>query len=115
MNQKSNTTKYYAAMVIQKAQVLSEFRDKFQKDQDFAEVEQSVGEKGTYQFIIGGQDDRFGVIVSLPDKTFAACGAMNSWVCDSYDEAKELAERLSRPDETSEGHEVLVMSFDPAA
>ncbi len=115
MNQTSSTIKYYAAMVIQKANALSEFRDKFQKDQDFAEVEQSIAKKGTYQFIIGGQDDRFGVIVALPDRSFVACGAMNGWVCDTYDEAKELAERLSRPDETSEGHEVLVMSFDAAA
>lgn len=111
MNQPTSTNRYYAAIVIAKASDIAEFRDKFQQDQDFAEVEQQVRERGTYQFVIGGQDDRFGVIVALPDRTFAACGAMNSWVCDSYDEAAALAERLSKPDETSEGHEVLVMSF----
>lgn len=115
MNQTPSTNRYYVAMVIEKAKDLAEFREKFQQDQDFAEVEQRIREQGTYQFIIGGQDDRFGVIVALPDRTFAACGAMNNWVCDSYEEAKELAERLSRPDETSEGHEVLVMSFTPEA
>lgn len=115
MNQTASTNRYYAAMVIAKANDLAEFREKFAEDQDFAEVEQQVRERGTYQFVIGGQDDRFGVIVALPDRTFAACGAMHSWVCESYDEAKALAERLSRPDETSEGAEVLVMSFTPMA
>ncbi|MBS0551190.1 MAG: hypothetical protein JSS47_01490, partial [Proteobacteria bacterium] len=45
-------------MVIAKANDLAEFREKFQQDQDFAEVEQRIREQGTYQFIIGGQDDR---------------------------------------------------------
>lgn len=115
MNPKDSTKRYYAALVIAKAEQLDEFRAKFHAGEDFDEVERQVKSGGTYQFIIGGEDDRFGVIVALPDRTFAACAAMNEWVCESYEEAKALAERLSRPGEDSDGAEVLVMSFTQPA
>ena len=51
-------------MVIAKAR--SRIPREFQQDQDFASGA-TDREQGTYQFIIGGQDDRFGVIVALPD------------------------------------------------
>ncbi|MBS0476694.1 MAG: hypothetical protein JSR28_16315 [Proteobacteria bacterium] len=73
MSQTLRTNRYYAAMVIAEADKLAEFREKFQPDQGFAEVEQRIPKQGTYQFIIG------------------------------------LRARMK----TSEGHEVLVMSFTP--
>ncbi|NLF54288.1 MAG: hypothetical protein GX576_07815 [Thauera phenolivorans] len=113
MTPKDSSTLHYAALVIAKAERLDEFRAKFHAGEDFAEVERQVKSGGTYQFIIGGKDDRFGVIVALPDGTFAACAAMNEWVFDNHEEAQALAERLSRPGEDSDGAEVLVMSFTP--
>ncbi len=115
MNTTDGNIRYYAALVIERAEQLDAFRAKFHAGEDFAEVERQVRSTGTYQFNIGGKDDRFGVIVALPDRSFVACAAMHEWVFDSYDEAKALAERLSRPSDDSDGAEVLVMTFTPPA
>jgi len=103
---------HYPALIVETAPTPDGFRHRFPSRALFKEFVVKMRRDGLATLQISGEPGAFGVVVRLPDGTFAVGLAFAEWMRDTRQEALDLAAELTGPGGTLEGRYMLMIECD---
>ena len=103
---------HYPALISDTAPTLDGFRNRLPSRTLFKAFVVKMRRDGFTTFQVSGEPGAFGVVVRLPDGTFAVGLAFAEWMRDTRQEALDLAAELTGPGGTLEGRDMLCFECD---
>jgi len=103
---------HYPALVVESVPTLQGFRPRFPSRALFKAFVERMRRDGFTTLPVSGEPCAFGVVMRLPDNTFALGLSFTEWMRDTKQEAADLEAELTGPGRQLEGRYMLLIECD---